>query len=265
VGDVGRLTLNVRWRAWQRLGAHPLYLQVSRRRPRRAALDAGTELLIDGFPRTGNTFAVLAFQTAQSRPVHVAHHLHISGHVVQAVRRGVPAVALIRKPEATVVSTMMWWPHVRARDALVAYTRFYARMLPLRDACVFADFDEVTSDFGAVVRRVNGRFGTEFVPFDHTPANVEHCYRLIEERSARAPWGPMIQEYMSGSISAAELSELRGAQPDEPGRAAPEMRVARPSAARDAAREALRERYRARRLERLRRRAERVYKEFVGA
>lgn len=263
--DVERFTRNLRWRAWQRLGAHPRYLEVARRRPRRAALDARTELLIDGFPRTGNTFAVVAFQTAQPRPVRVAHHLHTSGHVIAAVRRGVPALVLIREPEATVVSTMMWWPHVRARDALAAYARFYARVLPLREACVFADFREVTTDFRTVVERINARYGTDFVPFAHTEANVEHCYRLIEERSARAPWGPMIAAYMSGTISAAELERVRRSDQAPPERTAPEMRVARPSAVREAAREALLEQYRAPRLERLRRRGERVYRDFVGA
>jgi hypothetical protein len=255
----------VRWVAWQRLGAHRQYLQVARRRPRRAVLGADTELVIEGFPRTGNTFAVVAFQIAQARPVPVAHHLHISGHVVAAAERGVPALVLIRPPEATVVSAMMWWPHVRARDALLAYAHFYERLLPLRDACVFAGFDEVTTDFGAVVERVNRRYGTDFAAFVHTERNVERCYRLIEERSARAPWGPMLTEWMSGRISAAQLEVARGGPDDVPAQGAPEMRVARPSAVRDVARDTLREQYRAARLDADRRRADRVYRDFVGA
>ncbi len=260
-GPVRRL----RWRAWQRLGAHPRYLEVVRRRQRRAVLTDDTELVIEGFPRTGNTFAVVAFQIAQTRPVPVAHHLHISGHVVAAVERGVPALVLIRPPEATVVSAMMWWPHVQAQDAMLAYARFYERLLPLRQACVFADFGEVTTDFGAIGERVNRRYGTDFAAFAHTEQNVARCYRLIEERSARTPWGPTISAWMSGRISTAEMEAARGETHAASAPGAPEMRVARPSPVRDAARDALRERYRATRLDSRRLRAERAYRDCVGA
>jgi hypothetical protein len=250
----------LRWHMWQEAGARTPYLHLARRRPGRAVLDAGTELVIEGFPRTGNTFATVAFQTAQPRPVPVAHHLHVASHVIAAAERGVPALVLIRPLEATVVSAMMWWQYVSAPAALRAYARFYRRLMPVRDACVVAPFHEVTSDFGAVVERINRRYGTEFARFDHTPEHVERCYRLIEERSAHAPWAPVISAYMSGRIPAAQMEAARGT----PSGAAPEMRVARPSAVRDAARDGLREVYRDSRLEGLRRRAERAYSDFVG-
>src|SRR5580658_8003661 len=57
-----------------------------------------TELVIDGFTRSATTFAVYAFQLAQDTPVQLAHHLHAPAQLIRAARRGVPAVALIRKP-----------------------------------------------------------------------------------------------------------------------------------------------------------------------
>ena len=83
----------VRWRAWQRWAGHPSYLQLARRRKGRAVVGPDTELVIEGFPRTANTFAVFAFQTAQARPVRVAHHLHAPIQVTVAARRPPPAAA----------------------------------------------------------------------------------------------------------------------------------------------------------------------------
>ena len=42
-------------------------------------------------------------------------------------------------------------------------------------------FDEVISEFGRVVTRVNRRFGTCFVPFEHTSADVKTCYDQIDQ------------------------------------------------------------------------------------
>ena len=48
-----------------------------------------------------------------------------------------------------------------------------------------ATFEEVSSDFGAVIRRLNERFGSTFQEFQHTEANVESCFKIIEEHDRR--------------------------------------------------------------------------------
>ncbi len=67
---------------------------------------------------------------------------------------GVPALVLIREPEGAILSPSSFRePDVALRDALVAYARFYACLLPYRRSFVVADFGEVTRDLGAVIRR----------------------------------------------------------------------------------------------------------------
>ena len=50
-----------------------------------------TELVIEAFPRSANTFATVAFQLSQPAPVRVAHHLHAPAQVTEA--RGADAGA----------------------------------------------------------------------------------------------------------------------------------------------------------------------------
>src|SRR2546430_11542375 len=70
------------------------------RRPPRSTLSPYTTLFrSEGFTRTGNTFAVVAFTQAQRRPVSIAHHVHLPSMVKRAVDRGVPCVVLIREPD----------------------------------------------------------------------------------------------------------------------------------------------------------------------
>ena len=165
----------------------PLYLPFARWRYRRAGenriVDRDTELVIEGFQRSGNTFAVVAFETSQGRPMRTAHHLHAAAQIVAAVRMRVPTLALIRDPVDTVLSHMIREPGISARQALSNWIRFYEAVVPLRDRVVVADFAEVTTDFGAVIRDVNARFGTRFAEFEHTQANVARCFELIEQRN----------------------------------------------------------------------------------
>ncbi|MBA3691261.1 MAG: hypothetical protein H0W82_07605 [Actinobacteria bacterium] len=213
-----------------------IYLPFARRKylevPDRV-VETGTELVIEGFQRSGNTFSVIAFEVAQPRHVKTAHHLHAAAQVVEAVRLGVPTIVLIRDPRGSVLSHMVREPGVTASQALGAWVRFYERVLPLRDRVVIADFGEVTTDLGKVIARVNERYGTGFAEFDHTPGNVARVFALIEDRN-RARYG---------SVS--------------------ETTVPRPSAERDERKRALLTQLDADRLAPLRLRAATVYRALV--
>ena len=148
--------------------------------------------MIEGFQRSGNTFAVFAFEMAQDRPVKSAHHLHSSAQVVRGVELGVPALILIRDPKDSTLSHMIREPRVPMGKALGAWTRFYEKIVPYRDRVLVADFSRVTTDFGLVIRALNERFGTGYKEFDHTEENVERCFQMIEERN-RERYGALVE------------------------------------------------------------------------
>ncbi|HXY71107.1 MAG TPA: hypothetical protein VEM41_01065 [Actinomycetota bacterium] len=185
-----------------------VYLPFARLRYRRVPnriVDPATELVIEGFQRSGNTFAAAAFDLAQGRPVKTAHHLHSSAQVLEALRFGVPVLLLIRDPKDTVISHVIREPCVTMRQSLSAWIRFYGRLLPVADRLFVADFTHVSSDFGAVIRDLNVRFGTGYKEFDHTDENVARCFEAIEERN-RARFGTIVE----GKV--ARPSEERGAR-----------------------------------------------------
>jgi len=139
-----------------------------------------TEILIEGFPRCGNTFAVVAFQKAQKSPVKIAHHLHVSAQIRLAVHWRIPAIVLIRKPLDAVSSLILRHPEREIDRCLVEYNIFYRSILPLKGNYVISDFDETISDFGSVTARVNDLFNTSFACFKHTPENIEAVFKKIE-------------------------------------------------------------------------------------
>src|SRR5215211_6607259 len=69
-----------------------------------------TQLVIEGFPRSGNSFARRAFVMAQSDTQikhHIAHHLHVPAQVVRAARWQIPTLVLIRRPKDAVLSLVL--------------------------------------------------------------------------------------------------------------------------------------------------------------
>jgi len=244
-----------------------IYLPMARLKNEHSVLEARTELVLDGTSRSANTFAAIAFQLAQNDHVRLAHHMHAAASLVAAARRGVPTLITVREPEPTILSSLMREPQVTPRQWLKTYVAFYERILPFRSAFVIATFTEVTSDFGAVTRRVNERFATRFREFDHTEQNVQAVFTLIDERAEGPPWQPFLNRFVSGLLSADEYRALTQRYRDGSEgrrRSVPELRVQRPSAQREAAKGQMRERYQDPGLADLRNAAEQAYRAFVG-
>jgi hypothetical protein len=148
------------------------------------AVNESTELVIEGFQRSGNTFSVGAFNNSQPQKVSVASHLHIPAQVIYAARKNIPTLVIIRHPLDAVLS----WKALELESSLKLnhvpldysfnqlfryYIRFYTKILPYQDKFVVASFEEITTDFGAVVGKINCYFDTKFALFEHTQENVK--------------------------------------------------------------------------------------------
>jgi hypothetical protein len=196
-----------------------------------------TEVCIEGYLRSGNTFTVIAFQHVQPRVVSIAHHVHAAGAVIEAVRMGKPTLLLIRPPEESSLSYVVRWPHLTIGHALRGYVWFYRPLLAHRAGFVVGRFEEVTSHLGEVIERLNARFGTMFVPFEPTEANL----RATEEELDR--W-----DANTSKREPAPIDLARG----------------RPTDAKEAVKAELRERYRSASLSRWRAQAEDLYRTIIA-
>lgn len=145
-----------------------------------AIIGENTELVIEGFFRSANSFATRAFLSAQPRKVVVANRTHVPATIIRAARRHLPTLVLIREPRDVAVSYMMKMPHITASDALREYIAYYTAIQPYRQHFLVASFEEVTTDFGKVIERINRRFNTNFARFCHTRENVRQVFATIE-------------------------------------------------------------------------------------
>jgi hypothetical protein len=151
----------------------------------KAVIARDTEIVIEGFLRSANSFATRAFLSAQPRRVRVANRTHVPATIIRAAQWNVPTLVLIREPKDLVLSYILKKPFITAADGFKEYIAYYRDIAPYRDDYVVASFDEVTTDFGVVIDRLNRRFSTHFERFDHTAENERDVFSLIERNDRR--------------------------------------------------------------------------------
>lgn len=153
-------------------------------------------IVIEGFPRSGNTFSVAAFALANGRDMHVGRHLHGAGHVLRAVRLRLPTVVLIREPRDAILSYLVRRSTLTPYDAALEYLDFYRTAWRVRRDFVIAPFDEVVTDFGAVIERVNRRFGTSLARYEPTPENEAAAFAHVEEMNRLECRGEVVETHV---------------------------------------------------------------------
>ena len=207
-----------RFLRWSRIqmSDHPIFLPIVLRcTPRGTSrqITDQTDVVIEGFPRSSNTFAAAAMHEASGGRLTIASHVHTASQVVRATQRQLPTLVVIREPVATLCSLLVASPHVRAASALREWTHHYELLWNLRDQFVIGTFDQTTTDFGAVTDRLNHRFGTTFARFIHSPdalAGVEQHMQTNHDRwhpgdDKSAPW-PIAQRREANTRVQTELT-----------------------------------------------------------
>lgn len=138
------------------------------------------KLVVEGFPRSSNTYAYSAFCLVNGVDPAIRPPNHSIRNVLIGAQRGLPVILLTRPPLDAVASQLLQRPQLEAPSILRSYIRFHTRALPVLDRVVVAPFDSVVHSFGAVITEVNRRFGTSFVPYEPTEENERRVREHVD-------------------------------------------------------------------------------------
>lgn len=158
----------------------------------RQAVQENTQLVIEGFPRSANSFSVAAIQSVQPKPLIIASHLHAAAQIIRAADLSIPTLLLIRQPEDAIISLKSLELEISYRfnvdypgwgaslkSYLKAWINFYLQVLPYKEHYVIGLFDEVTTDFGIIIEQLNQHFCKNFANFKHTKENVKIIHKIV--------------------------------------------------------------------------------------
>jgi len=85
------------------------------------------------------------------------------------------------QPPVAVLSLLLREPHISAEQAFNDFIHFYRTVASYNDDLVVAKFEEVTMDFGEVIRWICTHLCTKFKHFEHTEENLQKVFHMVEQ------------------------------------------------------------------------------------
>ncbi len=179
--------------------------------PKEKAICKDTELVIDGFQGSANSFAFKSFKQSQTRPVKVGHHSHAPSQIIKAIKQGIPVLLTIRAPGDAVVSFTSRWSYISVTQALQRYIGFYTKLSPYTSHYVVSTFEQTTQHLDQMVQNVNSKFGTHFDVVDVPKANAEHKAfkaKLDKSKSQKAAIHEALKQEKIKELTAEKNAQL---------------------------------------------------------
>ena len=181
-----------------------------------------TTVVVEGFPRSGNTFAAFALREmlAHTPNSHVASHVHTPSQVRRAVAMRLPVLIVIREPDEAVCSLLVAAPHVRPLTAYREWVHHYGQLLPLSSHFEVAGLADLIDRLPVIVTRLNQRFGCE-IPATWTPemkfrtqTAMEANHNAIHDGAQNtAPWPSehrtVVRDTIRASLGDPALTKIR--------------------------------------------------------
>lgn len=128
---------------------------------RRKMTFRSTDLVIEGFPRSANSYFLNIF-SHWNPGLMVAHHLHTPYQIIRAAKFGLPCLCLIRRPQDALASLLIVDRNLSLDVAIWSYINFYTKIRKYRSSFILTDYESAISDPAEQIALLNKKFGTGF-------------------------------------------------------------------------------------------------------
>lgn len=148
-------------------------------------VSSNTDIVVEGYPRCGNSFVFSIIQRRSDRPLRIAHHIHLPAQIELGIARSLPVLVLVREPEGAIGSFVALQLQagiregkfhdlsdadlvIRIRDAAIYYVQFYKRIVEIKQGFLLAHFELIVRDVSKILEALNACYGFNFnsMPID---------------------------------------------------------------------------------------------------
>ena len=119
-----------------------------------------TDIIIEGYPRSANTYSVAYFQLLNPYS-NISRHKHDIGHILMGVKKQLPVIVLIREPLDAIVSLVIR-EGIKPKYAIKYYNIFYSEIQNIKKKIIIADFKDCINDFSQIIVKVNNKYSLSF-------------------------------------------------------------------------------------------------------
>jgi len=150
---------------------------------KRRVLRPKDDIVIEGFPRSGNTFATYAFHAAyeDKSNLKIGNHFHSPAQFSLAKKYNIPALLLIRKPIDAVTSLTIYHNESNPKKYLLSYIYFHSPLIKIQSSFTTAKFEDVISNMGNIIENVNLQFNSNFNIPNHDQGFSDKIIKNIEQ------------------------------------------------------------------------------------
>ena len=141
-------------------------------------VNQNTDIVLEGFPRSANTYSYVMLNQSNFL-LTIAHHFHYPINIIKGVRKNIPVIILIRRPEDAILSQMIRNPKVSFDEAFIWYKAFYTQALIYKDSIVVAEFQNVIKNFNDIILKVNKKYDLSLDFFDDSKLNIDRCKQIV--------------------------------------------------------------------------------------
>jgi len=143
------------------------------------------DVVLEGFPRSGNTVLYHLLRAARPAGTRIRHAAHAPCRMRAAGDLQPPVCVPLRDPREVLPELRRKMPMLRADDVLRAYACFHTSVLRQRDTILIVETGTLFGHPGAVLAAVSRATGRAF-RLDRDPATFVADYRTWERRQRDA-------------------------------------------------------------------------------
>lgn len=178
-----------------------------------------SDICIEGFPRSANSFAVSAFRLCYESQMNIATHMHSHANVYRAISLGIPTLVLIRKPKDSIISLRSLAIerafHKNEKIELISiknliewYISFYTFLMDKKDKFVIGEFSQVTDDMTVIIRQFNIKYNTNFIEYTNLEEKVRNAEGTVKRHMFPTEMRKEIKERTRSEFETPEIIEL---------------------------------------------------------
>jgi hypothetical protein len=169
-----------------------LFLQKCNSKKRRFVVRKHTDVIIEGFPRSANSWTCHVFQYLSQKQYNkrlkIASHLHASSQIKKGLKLNIPIILLIREPIDAVSSLLMMNKNLSPPSVLNDYLRMYNSLKKFKDKILVVKFDDIIQKPNKIIKKFNVFSNFDF-SCELTNNDIEELKNQIKKSDLKAQGG----------------------------------------------------------------------------
>tara|TARA_Y100001935_G_C17248698_1_gene479769 strand:- start:88 stop:756 length:669 start_codon:yes stop_codon:yes gene_type:complete len=153
---------NLRYELRSKYRSSEYFIYFNKVRYPKKCINKNTNITIDGFERSANTYSLYYFKEL-NKDTKIAHHSHSYQQMIHSLEKKIPTILLIRNPYDAIISSYIYhFQKVPVQLLADTWINFYKPLIPFKDNLIVSDFNTTISNFSKIISLANDKYDTKF-------------------------------------------------------------------------------------------------------